>query len=56
MRRKFDGFVWEQIEKNTGRAKVIGGWIVLMLYAKNITSVFIADKDHEWNIMNLPKE
>lgn len=68
MRRKFDGFVWEKLDQATYRAKVFGGWLVLHTNHTTITDgkkretvqsesmVFLTDKDHEWNILNLPKE
>ena len=60
-------FEWEEIDHSnnfnagksiTGRAKVIGGWIVRNLSwdnysdSQNETMVFIADPNHIWGIDN----
>lgn len=60
MRKKIE-FVWEILDDNTKRAKVIGGWIVHTVNSskdingkiKNVsgTMVFVPDDNHEWHIM-----
>lgn len=49
-------FKWENIENDTRRAKVIGGWIVNSWYfteeAISDTTVFVPDKYHKWKIKN----
>ena len=54
MRKKFV-WEWEQLDENTRRAKVIGGWIVHTILVGTKTAsdslVFIADRDHEWHII-----
>lgn len=59
---------WEQLDQNTARVKVIGGWIVKhekhALAKKgnsesilcSESSVFIADKYNEWRIAGKEKE
>jgi hypothetical protein len=54
MRKKID-HVWEAMDAHTQRCKVMGGWIVSINFAgKTLSSVFIADRDHEWMVTNLP--
>lgn len=55
-------FEWELLDKNTRRAKVIGGWVMLhekhALASKNgqdsilcsESMVFVSDHNHEWVI------
>jgi hypothetical protein len=52
---------WERLDANTSRAKVIGGWMVRSEWATNksgvaLSSMFVADKDHCWNILQPAKE
>ena len=42
---------WEKIDENTARAKVIGGWILKHVEAKQVNLIFLADRDHEWVIV-----
>lgn len=71
MRKRIE-WQWEILDEKTARAKVIGGWIVLHVQqvflqgeigkkadVKIVNSesmVFIADRDHEWNILLPIKE
>lgn len=50
---------WEKLDEVTQRVKVIGGWIVIRLFASETTKnkidfresmVFIPDSDHQWTI------
>ena len=56
MRKRIE-WNWEQLDGHTSRAKVLGGWIVRSEYVLPkeklccTSSVFIADRDHEWAIM-----
>lgn len=56
MRKKIE-WVWEQLDERTQRAKVIGGWVLRTidfdskLKLLSCSTVFIADRDHEWHIM-----
>lgn len=43
-------FFWQLIGRDTRRAKVVGGWLVLYEGADSETMVFIKDSDHEWTI------
>ena len=53
MRKKFK-WQWENLDANTWRAKVVGGWLFLreVSTGKDITSsmVFVSDRDHEMMI------
>lgn len=57
MRKKLE-WKWEELDKSTKRSKVIGGWIVTLENSKHtaVTSVFIADRDHEWHIVQPVQE
>jgi len=65
MRKKIE-WQWESIqdENNTQtyRAKVIGGWIVMTVVQEarlkllSNSTIFIADRDHEWTIVAPMKE
>lgn len=62
MRKKIE-WLWEELDKNTRRVKVIGGWIVHhdkhalaqkgkenhILCSESMT--FVSDRDHEWAIV-----
>ena len=50
MRKKFH-FEWEELDEETERAKVIGGWIVFHNFSDGESMVFVADIDHEWQII-----
>jgi len=60
MRKKIE-WVWEKLDENTIRAKVIGGWLVNYMITidnekgKDIgisqSMQFVADRDHEWAIV-----
>jgi hypothetical protein len=44
---------WESLDEHTYRVKVFGGWMVVtqLLSGKgniSISSIFVADRDHEW--------
>ncbi len=56
---------WEKVNKNTGRLRVPGGWIVqnafesyneknifmkIFTYKNHAIGVFVPDAGHEWNI------
>lgn len=47
--------VWEQLDENTWRCQVLGGWVMKMIHregkAFSVSSVFIADKHGEWAII-----
>ena len=54
MRKKIE-WKWESLDAYSYRAKVIGGWILATetLSSKGsaaLSTVFIADRDHEWSI------
>lgn len=40
-------FEWETLTTDTRRAKVLGGWIVLVA---NSSSIFVSDPHYEWSI------
>lgn len=59
------GTLWEEIEQNTKRMKVFGGWIVLHLHQQNEwlydggepaceSMVFVPDPNHEWVLKTDP--
>lgn len=41
-------FEWEEIEYCTMRAKVAGGWVLLVDTVPAKTMVFIPDPEHSW--------
>lgn len=45
-------FEWEEIDTNTQRAKVIGGWIITysFMFADGVAMQFIPDPLHTWQI------
>lgn len=70
MRKKIE-WKWEQIDEATWRAKVIGGWVLLHVKTFTLTLTggkkeplcsqsesmqFIADRDHEWHILEMRSE
>lgn len=63
MRKKIE-WLWEKLDENTFRAKVIGGWLILHTNHIVITDskkrdgvsqsesmTFVCDRDHEWVIV-----
>lgn len=55
------GTLWEEIEQNTKRMKVFGGWIVLHSdwlvterYQICESMVFVPDPNHEWVLKTDP--
>jgi|GEM_PF-1902837 hypothetical protein len=40
----------EELDTETMRVKVIGGWLVCIANECGLTSTFIADPNHEWTI------
>ena len=62
MRKKIE-WMWETVDEETSRAKVIGGWIVLHVKTTKAVSksgsnvqqsesmIFVADRDHEWHLI-----
>jgi hypothetical protein len=58
MRKAFE-WKWEQLDVNSARAKVVGGWIVMIIClsydgkktGQSSSSVFIEDPHHEWAIL-----
>ena len=55
MRKKIE-WLWEELDTKTFRAKVIGGWVLKCLEGKAISTIFIADRDTEWTIIQPVKE
>lgn len=55
MRKKME-WQWEVLDEKTKRAKVVGGWVLKVtdsdskLKLLSCSSLFIADRDHEWYI------
>lgn len=52
---------WEILDANTRRVKVIGGWLIESNWAANksqisVSTVFVADRDHEWHVIPPHKE
>ena len=45
-------FEWETLTTDTRRAKVLGGWIVLVTKddGTNSSSIFVSDPHYEWSI------
>ena len=46
----------EELDENSWRVKVIGGWIVYSQITSNkghvgLTSTFVQDRDHEWQVL-----
>lgn len=59
MRKKME-WNWEMLDEQTARAKVIGGWVLNHNFSKDLkgkceaqceSMIFIADRDHEWTIV-----
>ena len=58
MRKRIE-WKWEDLDNSSRRIKVIGGWIVQTKIFEESkrgvmiseSSVFVADRDHEWEIM-----
>jgi hypothetical protein len=59
MRKKIE-WLWERLDKDTYRAKVIGGWIVKSGWTPeerevDLSMIFVPDRDHEWVIVQIIK-
>lgn len=53
MKKKKIPFEWEEVSRNTWRAKVHGGWIVKhmsMTTDMQAGMIFVPDSIHEWEI------
>lgn len=58
MRKRIE-WQWEVLDASSRRAKVIGGWVLnthrwdtsTKTPTMSESSVFIPDRDHEWNIL-----
>ena len=51
----------EVLDEHSWRLKVIGGWVVYTESVSNkghvaLTSVYVPDRDHEWQIISRPPE
>lgn len=46
---------WEEIESTkhvmTARLAVYGGWKVITGLGKEVTSIFVSDPDHQWQVL-----
>ena len=43
---------WENIDEDTDRLKVPGGWIVRSWVMRSVHQVFISDPGHTWTLEN----
>lgn len=49
MQIKLD-WVWESLDAETARAKVIGGWLIRSRNKQNEALLFLPDRDFGWTI------
>jgi len=53
---------WQQLQSSTDteisvkvyRAKVLGGWLVLVMWSDGGSTTFYPDPQHQWNGSSLP--